>query len=1456
MERDILKALERLARAVETGGIGGGGGGGSAGGSGGGGGSGSRTNRRAAEENDRVTESLRRRAAAQDSVTPGLDRIIGGTEDYVDAEREANRERERAWKNLRDQIDGVTSLSEAYDLGKRAVKLYLEQHKKLGRAVAGATAALKGAAAGAKLTAAAFKGIFSIGGSLIGMFADIGAAIISIPFKFFNHVFSKAKQLMSGGTEIAQAYEDVRKVFGNTGSGLGKSVIDLGKNLTKGVITPGLSARRVFGDLSEAINYANEVASASPEAFQAVSDQFSGRNGLEILAMAKGLGIANEELVGFMDSAIATGQPVESMLTEVTKYAKGMGDAFGLNSKMISRSMAKAAKDVKHFANSSVKEIAQATVYAQKLGVSLESITGILDAFNTFESAAENVSKLSQAFGVNLDAMKLLEAKTPDEALDQVKQAFAAAGKSADQMNRQELQLIASTVGMDEATVRKTLSMKNAGASMQNIKGVSSSLEKQTMDTSQALSRLSKDIEKMVKAGQPPEGDNFFDVFLEGVVEGIDRTGEMKKLFMKTAESIMKVREEGRKLGASIMENFPGFKQFIVGLTTRLQDVPNLFRNIRISFEVFMKGLENGKSSFSSLMNMLKGDLVGFMGGDNSEMAKGLRRMWEATKRIFAEGINWLTDQLKSAILAALDFLRNDPNKAAGGLLGDAAKEVAPITDALKRMWEELKDPIIDLLIEAASAFLKALWEGFNKLPWQARWATYALAFGPSIVGALGNALLSQGAQALLSKGFGKAAETALTGYEPAAARAPGLLARAGTAVAGLAAPTSVGGVAIAGGTAAVAATAAAAAAAVGGLYLAYDQASSLSKELAEHENQRNAIVEANKGMTEKTTQEYQKQKDELKKQVSVMREKHKLGMMTAEELAKEEKRAKAAQAENTTGALSKQTGMLRGFTNAVTDELGSGKRSQEQLTKSLDEMFAKATENASSGIEGAASNAAEYYDQALGQVMNQLVESGAMNDTIRNGQWGGYMKGVIAGVENANEDQLKQIAEMSVDALETSDAEWAKSMGMKDINVSAGEATYLKLMAAKLLMEKKAKKEAEGAKDKAEKEKADEAAAAAKKAEEQQLEARQQLLDEIGLDTKWTVETAGIAIDKVEALAKKLKGINVSKTMSDVRAQMDGIDFRVFTDPNKSSQVTQSMIDMKAIIEIFQSLGVIGPSLEAAKVKLEKLTKGTAFQDVEKAFINFQNLFKGDVGIFSRIKSLTDLMKADQEKLNQMPVTTDEYFTSVDEIITRIANGVPPLAQKASESADALTIENGPRDMIFKFAESIVGIMDKFSDIDTSVGKTKPLMEKITKSIDDVNAFVPTMIQKIANLETTFKKIPQIRAEDSLTALNNAVGAVNKINTALGNLSLGEKNVMVNLSKAVKGVTVKAFDPIPIKGGTATVNLNVSVYMSATDIESNIVKPSGSKIRAAINEALSGDKKTMGPSGTVTETK
>lgn len=725
----------------------------------------------------------------QSEVSEELSDILDEMSEQRDKEEKQAKERQ---EQLEKEIKSVKSLGDLTGLLTKKLEEWAEKNKKVAVGLAAVTGAAKGFKAGITLMNNVLSGLGGILSTIIGTVFDLGVAILTGPIKMFNALFSKAKQAMSGSTELATALEKIRENFGDIGSGLGGIVAGMGKSLTQGVIVPGLSAMRVFGNVAEATAYANEMASLAPAAFQKLSAQFKD-SAKEALAMAKGLGISKEEFAGLMNAAVSSGRDVVEIQTEITKYAKGMAKEFGLDSKMISRDMGRAMKDVKHFANVSVKELAKATTYAHGLGLELKDITGVLDAFNTFESAAESVSKLSQAFGINLDTMKLLEAETPDQALDQIKQAFNAAGKSADQMSRRELQLIAQSVNMDEAAVRQALSTKNAGISMDRAAAASAGLEGQTMSTAQAMQALSKDIERVVKAGEPPKGENFFEVFFEGVMEGMERTATFRNLMMNLMKSIHVVRQAGRDLGMQLMEVIPGLKQLLGGLSDMVSPdkIGGLFRAFSKSFVEFFQILKTGGSvTVRELVENLKKNFLDYLtasGPGGQSFLSGLSEMWTAAKKIIASAIDYIGDMLSSGLNTLTDMLSGKFNDQASAVGNAIMGEVSPIADAFGRMFEKLKGPLAKLG-EQALSFIgntigKYLEENWGKILGAYLSFAFIGAFATAFAQATGTAIMKTiitpflqklAAQILTASAASAAAGSATTPVSAAAAAAAG----------------------------------------------------------------------------------------------------------------------------------------------------------------------------------------------------------------------------------------------------------------------------------------------------------------------------------------------------------------------------------------------------------------------------------------------------------------------------------------------------------------------------------------------------------------------------------------------------------------------------------------------------------------------------------------------------------
>lgn len=550
------------------------------------------------------------------------------------------------------------------------------------------------------------KNVVSIGGAALGFMTgladaafNVGAAIVSIPFKMFAGLLDMANKA-GGSNELAQAIENLRKQFGALYAPTNMVLKDMAINL-KGFAATGLNSFRIFGDLAKRLNDFRELATAMGPTFQALISQFRDHGGA-ILAYQKGLGLSNEQMKAMGDRAITMGESMDSMFRDMTKQSYGFAKQFGMDAKLISRDMAKAAADVRHFGQVSVKELGVAVVYARKLGVEIEKLTGAMDAFETFDSAAENVAKLSQSFGVQLDAFELMEAQNPAEVIEKMRNAMRDAGQDASTFSRQQLKLLSSTVGLDEATAKQVFSMKNAGMSLNEINAQASKNEKKTMTQAQAMKQLADAIERLVQQGSGGPA-SFFERFFRGFLGGIQATREFSSLIMNIKMGLWAAEMAGVKAGKAFAAVFPGVKDFL-GAFRDLMDakkVGNFFNKFSDNLKQFFTDVSTGKYSFGELMERVKKDFFEFFNeksGKASKLLESGKKFLFAFGNVLLEGVKWAAVQVSDGIAKIGEFITNPEKFIGANAASNVRKFMTSIADQLVAGASWVIDKIADLL--------------------------------------------------------------------------------------------------------------------------------------------------------------------------------------------------------------------------------------------------------------------------------------------------------------------------------------------------------------------------------------------------------------------------------------------------------------------------------------------------------------------------------------------------------------------------------------------------------------------------------------------------------------------------------------------------------------------------------------------------------------------------------------
>jgi len=627
-----------------------------------------------------------------------------------------------------DLIDSATSLSDTSkkvskslksvgDATDDSVTKLLNESLKADKALT-AMATTGGGAALAiiavKALANAVSGLASVASSAVGFVTgiassllEVGKAIIAIPFNVFEGFVRLSNDVAGILVEIQTQVEGVRRQFGDLAGPVSSAVVSISSDM-KGFSATGLSAWGVIGNFAQRLEYVRELATTMGPVFGKLRSEFEADGGA-IIAFQKGLGLANEELKAVGEVAISAGRSGRNVLVTMTSQAIALGKAFGVDSKVISRDVGKALGDVAHFGGATVKQISTASVYARKLGLELDRIVGTLSAFETFDSAAENAAKLSQSFGVLVDAFSLMEAQSPDEQIDALRKSFFAAGRTTEGMTRQELKLLSQTTGLDEATARLAFSMQNQGLSLDMLKKKSEQAEKKQLTQAEALAKLSASIERLVRQG--PEFTGFFDAMLKGFSRGVMTSGPFTRSVFNLRNALMSVWREGAKLGRSFVDLFPGVRTLLEGFSDLFK--PDRFRKFAASFrrslEQFFRDVTTGRMSFGDLMTRLRSSFFDFLSSEapgGQKIISGLKTFLLTVSKVVGEGITWAIGSLERGLKFLADFLY-DPSSALRSLSSGARSGgsfatqlfqpiVAALTD--KRATGGLLDAIDDIM--------------------------------------------------------------------------------------------------------------------------------------------------------------------------------------------------------------------------------------------------------------------------------------------------------------------------------------------------------------------------------------------------------------------------------------------------------------------------------------------------------------------------------------------------------------------------------------------------------------------------------------------------------------------------------------------------------------------------------------------------------------------------------------
>jgi hypothetical protein len=574
---------------------------------------------------------------------------------------------------------------------------------------------------GLKLAGKAIGFTIGVVGDLIKSFFRLAKSIIMLPFAMLRGLISLANELPTGPSPIALRIEEIRKAFGDLATNEGRLVKGSLKEIRaemKNFAGTGLTVGRMFGYGSEGLAKAMEEFQAIATALGPNLNRLAGDirgNIPELLALTRGFTGSAEATAAMLNHAKSLGRDGTKEIIKFAGMAQRMGKQYGVSAKIIGKAVGEMSKDISNFGSLSAEQMTAAAVYASKLGLEIKDLAGVMNKFLNFEDAAKGAAQMAQAFGMNIDALELM--KGGPEAIDEMRKAFFASGRSLESMSMAERKLLEEQSTLTGAAFEAAFSTEGQNQSysqMAESAEDAGSIQEQQI---KVMRELGKSIDRVFGSGGKPF-KSFFEAMSDGFTKGLLRAVPMKQLLLDLRRALFIVGYEFRKVGVMFVEHFPGLKDFLEGLrglfvefdkngkkVSRFSIAMESFHKI---FKKFLTSLGDPKlkgKAVQTFLDDIKKSLSDAFSGDKTKLLSGsntiLSTVTEIFKQLMIIALNGIADfvsYLSTELPKAFDESA-EPT--------EAGKTIRKLKDAIVGLFEEIKKAVEPKIKKATDDLLK-----------------------------------------------------------------------------------------------------------------------------------------------------------------------------------------------------------------------------------------------------------------------------------------------------------------------------------------------------------------------------------------------------------------------------------------------------------------------------------------------------------------------------------------------------------------------------------------------------------------------------------------------------------------------------------------------------------------------------------------------------------------------------
>jgi len=513
------------------------------------------------------------------------------------------------------------------------------------------------------------KGVASFVGSMIGAAAKFGKFALTVPFTITKAAVNIGNTLRRDIVEVIQTAQEALKDKFDMDSTIGegiKSMTNKGKGMLLSFQNPSSELVKLFGFGANGIASMIGFLGENIEAMGHFSEMFGrslGNNLPKFKAfsrMVKGFGFSSEDVAYLAQDAAVNLKDINVRMAELGVTLTSTAKEFGLDRKRLSKNFMVLRKDITQFGHLSDEEIGRTTARLTQMKVKLEDASAVFKKFSTFEDAANSVAMLSQTFGMNLDAMDIIQAKKPEDVIEMFRTSMLETGRSFEDLNRFEKDLMAQHTGMSAESLKGLMHYRDIGLTYEQARKRMES-ENPTSKQMKALKGLNsaiKEVQKVMNFDSP------FQAFVKGLTNNIALSGDLKGTLTSLSSGYQSIYQYALKMDPSTWS----------GLIKPIKLIIDIMSNI-LKSDAFKGGLVSAMSTMADfaaeMFGATKGDVILSKLETNVSIAmqkggkfygkKGKQRI-EAFKNLLLDGLAKEASLNKLVDMEALKKIK-DPRK-------------------------------------------------------------------------------------------------------------------------------------------------------------------------------------------------------------------------------------------------------------------------------------------------------------------------------------------------------------------------------------------------------------------------------------------------------------------------------------------------------------------------------------------------------------------------------------------------------------------------------------------------------------------------------------------------------------------------------------------------------------------------------------------------------------------------